>query len=135
MGGENYSVPPHQDAPSLLGLQARTPGEKRVCSTPCLSQTAPLGSCCDNQSPKMAERDHTSQYPLPQCPLPLFFFFFFFLVFLSFLGPHPWHMEVPRLGSNRSCSRRPMPGPQQRGIRAEPATYTTAHRNTGSLTH
>ena len=24
----------------------------------------------------------------------LFFFFFFFL----FLGPHPWHLEVPRLG-------------------------------------
>jgi len=24
----------------------------------------------------------------------LFFFFFFF----CFLGPHPWHMEVPRLG-------------------------------------
>ena len=23
---------------------------------------------------------------------------FFFLVFLSFLGPHPLHMEVPRLG-------------------------------------
>ena len=25
----------------------------------------------------------------------LFFFFFFFLVYL---GQHPWHMEVPRLG-------------------------------------
>ena len=24
--------------------------------------------------------------------------FFFFFVFLSFLGLHPWHMEVPRLG-------------------------------------
>ena len=23
---------------------------------------------------------------------------FFFLVFLPFLGPPPWHMEVPRLG-------------------------------------
>ena len=23
---------------------------------------------------------------------------FFFFVFLPFLGPHPWHMEVPRLG-------------------------------------
>ena len=31
----------------------------------------------------------------------LFFVLFFvclFLVFLSFLGPHWWHMEVPRLG-------------------------------------
>ena len=27
-----------------------------------------------------------------------FFFFYFFLVFLSFLGPHPQHKEVPRLG-------------------------------------
>ena len=27
-----------------------------------------------------------------------FFFFFFFFLSLSFLGPHPWHMEVPRLG-------------------------------------
>ena len=26
------------------------------------------------------------------------FFFFFFFVFLSFLGPHLRHMEVPRLG-------------------------------------
>uniref|UniRef100_A0A8W4FH24 Uncharacterized protein n=1 Tax=Sus scrofa TaxID=9823 RepID=A0A8W4FH24_PIG len=25
-------------------------------------------------------------------------FFFFFFVFLPFLGPLPWHMEVPRLG-------------------------------------
>ena len=27
-----------------------------------------------------------------------FFSFLFFFVFLSFLGPHPQHMEVPRLG-------------------------------------
>ena len=27
-----------------------------------------------------------------------FFFFFFFFFFLVFLGPHPWHMEVPGLG-------------------------------------
>ena len=25
-------------------------------------------------------------------------FFFFFWSFLSFLGPHSWHMDVPRLG-------------------------------------
>ena len=25
-------------------------------------------------------------------------FFFFFFVFLPFLGPHPRHIEVPRLG-------------------------------------
>ena len=28
-------------------------------------------------------------------------FFFFFGLFLIFLGPHPWHMEVPRLGVER----------------------------------
>jgi len=25
-------------------------------------------------------------------------FIYLFFVFLPFLGPHPWHMEVPRLG-------------------------------------
>ena len=25
-------------------------------------------------------------------------FFVFVFVFLTFLGPHPWHMELPRLG-------------------------------------
>ena len=38
--------------------------------------------------------------PVPDFPkvtpkLKMHFFFFFFL---SFLGPHPWHMGVPRLG-------------------------------------
>ena len=28
----------------------------------------------------------------------LFLFQIFYLFILSFLGPHPWHMEVPRLG-------------------------------------
>ena len=58
---------------------------------------------------------------------------FFFLPF--FLGPHLWHMEVPRLG----CLIRTVaaglhtPQPQQRGIQATPATYTTAHSNAGSF--
>ena len=30
--------------------------------------------------------------------LSLFFFFFFFFFFFVYLGPHLWHMEVPRLG-------------------------------------
>ena len=29
----------------------------------------------------------------------LFLFFGFSNFFLVFLGPHPWHMEVPRLGA------------------------------------
>ena len=47
--------------------------------------------------------------------------------FFVFLGPHSRHMEVPRL--------RMGPEPQQRGIRAESATYTTAQGNAGSFTH
>ena len=31
-------------------------------------------------------------------PLVTELFLFFFFVFLPFLGPLPWHMEVPRLG-------------------------------------
>ena len=60
---------------------------------------------------------------------------FHMYIFFFFLGPHLQHMEVPRLGVNRSCSCRPTPQPQQHGIWAMSATYTTAHSNTGSLTH
>ena len=31
-------------------------------------------------------------------PIYLFIYIFYFFVFLPFLGPLPWHMEVPRLG-------------------------------------
>jgi len=48
----------------------------------------------------------------------IFIFFSFF--FLVFLGLHLWHMEVPRLGFKSELQL--------------PA-YTTAHSNTGSLTH
>ena len=57
------------------------------------------------------------------------------LFFLSFLWPHLQHMEIPRLGSNRKCSHWPTPEPQQHGIGATSATYTTAQGNAGSLTH
>ena len=73
----------------------------------------------------------SNRFPISKIP-PLAFFFFFFLIFL---GPHQWHMEVPRQGPNQSCSCRPMPQPQQHGIQATSATYTTAHGNAGSLTH
>ena len=40
------------------------------------------------------------------------FFVGFFLGFLFvFLGLHPQHMEVPRLGVNQNCSRWPKPQP------------------------
>ena len=69
--------------------------------------------------------------------------FLFVFVFLSFSrAAPPQHMEVPRLGGpigtiaaclHQSCL--PMPEPQQRHIRAVPATYTTAYGNARSLTH
>ena len=55
--------------------------------------------------------------------------------FFFFLGPHPRHMEVPRLGSSQSYDCRPMPQPQPRQIQASSATYTTAPSNARSLTH
>ena len=45
----------------------------------------------------------------------------------------PMHMEVPRLGSNQSCSLWPPPQPQQGQIRAVFITYTTAHSHTESF--
>ena len=53
--------------------------------------------------------------------LPSFFFFFFLI-----LGPYPWYMEVPRLGSNQSCSFWPTTQPQQCQIWAASVTYTTS---------
>ena len=62
--------------------------------------------------------------------MPHFFFWSFF-----FLGPHLWHMEVPRLGVEAELSCQPTPQPQPFQIQATSATYTTAHSNTRSLTH
>ena len=60
----------------------------------------------------------------------LFFFFFF-----GFLGPHLWHVEFPSEGSNQNCSCWPKLQPQQWGIRAKFATYTTASRKARDCTH
>ena len=46
----------------------------------------------------------------------------FYFIMFAFLGPHSWHMEIPRL-------------PQQCQIRATFVTYITAQGNLGSLTH
>ena len=64
-------------------------------------------------------------------PLALFLWDFF----LFFLGPHLWHMDVPRLRVKSELQLPPTPQPQQRRIQATSITYTTAHSNTGSLTH
>ena len=61
--------------------------------------------------------------------------FLWFLFFFFFLGPHPQHMEFPRLGLNQSYSCWLTPQPQQRRIPAMSVTYTIAHGNSGSLTH
>ena len=46
--------------------------------------------------------------------------FAFFVCLFVFLGPHPWHMEVPRLGVE---------------LELQLPAYTTAHGNAGPLTH
>ena len=63
------------------------------------------------------------------------FLFFFFLSFCYFLGRSHGIWRFPGHGSNRSRSHRPTPEPQQCGIRAASATYTTAPGNARSLTH
>ena len=52
-----------------------------------------------------------------------------------FLGLHPLHTEVPRIGVNWSYSCQLIPQPQQHRIWVIPVTYTTAHSNAGSLIH
>ena len=52
-------------------------------------------------------------------------------IFFVLLGPHPRHMEIPRLGLNWSCSC--WPTPQQHQIQDMSATYTTTHGNAGDL--
>ena len=55
--------------------------------------------------------------------------------FFSFLWPNLQHMEVPRQGSNRSCSCWPTPQPQQNQIQDMSVTYTTPCGNPRSLSH
>ena len=61
------------------------------------------------------------------------FLFIYLFIYFGFLGPHPWHMEVPRL--NWICSWQDTPQPQQCRIPAVSVTYTTTHGNARSLTH
>ena len=60
----------------------------------------------------------------------LFFFkdTFFYFLFCHFLSCSRGISRFPGERLNWSCSRRPTPQPQQCGIRAVTATYTTAHR-------
>ena len=61
--------------------------------------------------------------------------FGFFFFFCHFLGRSCSIWRFPGEGSNRNCSRRPMPEPQQHGIGATSVTHTTAHGNAGFPTH
>ena len=45
-----------------------------------------------------------------------FLFICLFFFFFVFLGPHPKHMEVPRLGVEAELGCRPMPQPPQLGV-------------------
>ena len=65
----------------------------------------------------------------------LFFSFSFFSLSFLLFGPHLWQMEVPRLGVQSELQLLAFAQPQQQGIWAMSVTYTTAHSNSGSLTH
>ena len=60
------------------------------------------------------------------------FFFFFFFFFFCCPCCIWW---FPGWGSHQSYSCQPMSQTQQHRIQATSATYTTAHGNTGFLTH
>jgi len=52
-----------------------------------------------------------------------------------FLGPHPQHMEVPRLGAESELQLLAMPQPRQCQIQTVSATHIAACGKVGSLTH
>ena len=61
-------------------------------------------------------------------------FFFFCLFVFSRAAPEAYGGSQAR-GWIGAVAAKPTPEPQQHGIRAMSANYTTAHSNTGSLTH
>ena len=63
-----------------------------------------------------------------------FCFVLFFVFVFCFLGPHPQHIEVPRLGVQWELQLPAYTTAKQRGIQATAGTYTTAHSNARYLT-
>ena len=57
--------------------------------------------------------------------------------FCGFLGPHPWHMEIPRLEVESATAAGLYHSHSNVVSWTAPATYTTAHGNarSGSLSH
>ena len=80
---------------------------------------------------------HLSASPFLYCPFfCLYIFFIFkFLFFCLFRAAPVTHGGSQARGPIRPVASSLLPGPQQCGIQAESATYTTAHINAGSLTH
>ena len=80
-----------------------------------------------------------SWIPIPMCHsgnsknLHTFFFFFFF--FFCFLGPHPRHTEVPRLGVESELHLLAYTTAPATSDPSSSVNYTTARGNAGSLTH
>ena len=56
------------------------------------------------KSTPMAFLTHCATVGTPKCTV-----LFLFLKIVLFFGPYLWHMEVPRLGVNLSCSCQPTP--------------------------
>ena len=61
--------------------------------------------------------------------------FYTYLFIYSFLGQHVWYMEVPRLGVKLELQLQAYTSATAMLDPAISANYTTAHGNTGSLTH
>ena len=61
--------------------------------------------------------------------------FYTYLLSYSFLGQHVWYMEVPRLGVKLELQLQAYTSATAMLDPAISVNYTTAHGNTGSLTH
>ena len=64
-----------------------------------------------------------------------FLFCFIYLFSFVFLGPHPRHMEVPRLGVQSELQLMAYATATATPDPSHICTYTTAHSNAGFLTH
>ena len=60
---------------------------------------------------------------------------FVFVVVVVILGPHQWHMEVPRLGVESELHLLAYTTATTTQDLSRISTYTTAHGNARSLTH
>ena len=109
----------------------------KICPLPKL-QTYERSLCLSLYSQHGVQCLTQSKSSIHACWVNIFTYLFIFLFFLSFchfLGHSHGIWRFPGEGSNWSYSCRPTPEPQQLGIRAAFATYTTAHSNAGFLTH